>query len=93
MEHQKTTEIFKALGDEIRLGIVRKLVSENDAVASCDIISSCASRTNLSQPAMSHHFNKLVAAGVLSEQKCGTQKKYQLETDYLLSLGIDVSKL
>jgi DNA-binding transcriptional ArsR family regulator len=49
--------------------------------------------TKLSQPAMSHHFNKLVDAGVVSEEKRGTQKLYELNTALLKSIGIDVTKL
>ena len=82
--------IFKALADKTRLDIVRKLAKDSSATASCDIVSDCSS---LSQPAMSHHFNKLVDAGVLLEQKQGTEKIYELNMELLGSMGIDPTKL
>lgn len=93
MNTQSTVEAFKALGDDIRLGIVRELALQSQPVASCDIVQACASRARLSQPAMSHHFGKLVDAGVLVEEKQGTQKQYSVDAAYLASLGIDVTKL
>lgn len=88
-----TVDVLKALADEVRVGIVRQLAHQSEPVASCDIVSSCASLNKLSQPAMSHHFSKLVDAGVLIEEKLGTQKLYRLDIALLSSLGIDVEKL
>ena len=93
MEQTRTVEVLKALSDETRLGIVRRLANDEVPLASCDIISSCVSRLSLSQPAMSHHFAKLVSAGILRETKQGTQKMYLLDREYLSSVGINVSKL
>lgn len=84
---------MKALADEIRLNIVRELASHTEPVPSCDIVKSCSTRTKLSQPAMSHHFSKLVDAGVLIEEKQGTQKLYRIDSTHLTSLGIDAAKL
>ena len=92
--HDATTRVLKALADDIRLGMVRKLAAQpGDASRSCDLVSSCASFLNLSQPTMSHHLAKLVDAGVIVEEKAGVSKRYQLDRQYLASLGIDVSKL
>ncbi len=88
-----TVEIFKALADETRLGLVRKLVSHAEPVPSCDLVQSCAAFLKLSQPAISHHFGRLVDAGVLEEEKRGTQKCYRLNVELLRSIGIDVTKL
>ena len=87
MERKQTIEVLKALADETRIGIVRKLAAEQSPVSGCDIVQSCASRMALSQPAMSHHFGKLVDAGVVVESKLGTSKQY------LASIGVDVTKL
>lgn len=73
MNQGQAVEVLKALADETRLGIVRKLVRERGTVSSA-AICSCSSVTQLSQPAMSHHFAKLVNAGVINEQKIGTEK-------------------
>ncbi len=89
-----TTRVLKALADDIRLGLVRKLAAQpEETLRGCDLVSSCASFLRLAQPTMSHHLAKLVDAGVLVEDKRGTSKQYRLDRAYLLSLGIDVSKL
>lgn len=93
MEQKNTIEIFKALADETRLNAVRKLAEIGEPVSSCDVVQSCTKFTKLSQPAMSHHFGKLVDAGVITEQKRGTQKVYTLNKELLDSIGIDVTKL
>lgn len=92
MEQGQTVTILKALADETRLAIIRRIVSGTCAMASCDIVNTCQS-TKLSQPAMSHHFSKLVAAGVLREEKQGTSKVYRVNTDALAAVGIDATKL
>lgn len=82
-------KIFKALADPTRLDMVRTLVA-GGGQSSCGKVSSCSS---LSQPAMSHHFGKLVEAGVLIEHKDGTQKYYQVNYDLLASAGINAQQL
>ena len=89
---EQRIEILKALADETRLSIIHKLIREGGAVASCDI-TACASVHALSQPAMSHHFSKLVDAGVVTETKQGTQKLYELNCDLLASAGINITNL
>ena len=90
---QKTVDILKAIADDTRLNIVQKLAHETEPVASCDVVASCATFLKLSQPAMSHHFSKLVDAGVLTVEKQGTQNMYRIDTESLLSVGIDATKL
>lgn len=92
MEQSQTVEVLKALADDTRLAIIRRVAKGTCAVPSCDIVRSCAS-TCLSQPAMSHHFGKLVSAGILREEKQGTSKVYRLNTEALAVIGIDVAKL
>lgn len=87
-----TTQVLKALADEVRLSIVRKLAQNTNATCGCDV-TACKSVPAMSQPTMSHHFSKLVEAGVLLEEKRGTQKMYTLNTALLESMGINVSKL
>lgn len=88
-----TTSILKSIADDMRLSVVRKLAQDNCEVASCDIVSSCGAFLELSQPTMSHHFNKLVQSGVVLERKEGTEKIYRLNTSLLQSIGIDPAKL
>lgn len=93
MTHIRTVTVLRALGDEIRLGMVRALAHERGSVSGCDIVGSCSSLTKLSQPTISHHFHKLVEAGILVEHKEGTTKQYQLDRALLKSVGIDIKKL
>lgn len=80
-----TVRIFKALGDPARLELVRA-VAKGNCPSSC---GSASAGVQLSQPAISHHFSKLVEAGVLLEQKDGTQKYYAINHSLLASVGID----
>lgn len=93
MNDHSTVDVMKALADEIRLGMVRALAKESEPVPGCTLVASCASFSKLSQPAMSHHFRKLVEAGVLVEAKDGTSKSYHLNRSMLESVGITVDKL
>lgn len=93
MEQKRTVEILKALADETRLSIVKKLSSDHESLPSCDLVTTCASTQQLSQPAMSHHFSRLVEVGVIREEKRGTQKIYTLDNDLLATIGVDVTKL
>ncbi len=87
------SQVFKSLGDETRLDIVRKLASDNTEVNSKEIVTSCSIALKLSQPTMSHHFHTLVAAGVLLERKIGVEKFYTLNQPLLTQLGVDVRKI
>lgn len=91
-KNQEIVLILRALGDDVRLGIVRKLARENHKLRSEEIIG-CSSVAPHSQPCMSYHFAKLVKAGVVLEEKRGTEKVYTLNATHLRSLGIDVKKL
>lgn len=92
-DYQQTVRILKALADEVRLSIVKHIASQRGSVPSCDVVASCARYTQLSQPAMSHHFKKLVDAGVLLVEKQGTENHYSLNKKLCKQHGIDVGKL
>lgn len=93
MNNQQTVNILKSLADSTRLAIVRRLAQNQCAVSSGDIVQACSQDLQLSQPTMSHHFAKLVQAGVLLEHKSGTGKSYQLNQPLLDQVGLDVEKL
>ncbi len=86
----KTVSILKALADPTRLAIVRQLRSCHAATESCGQLSA---KSLLSQPTLSHHFNKLVEAGVVKEKKHVTSKYYSLNQPLLQNLGINADKL
>lgn len=89
----QTTDILKSLADDTRLSIVRKLAKEGCEVTSKDLVSGCGIALQLSQPAISHHFQKLVASGVIREHKIGVEKRYSLDVALLNGVGIDPTKL
>jgi len=82
-------KVLKALADSTRLEMVRSLV-EHGGDAACGQVSACSP---LSQPAKSHHFGKLVEAGVLLDHKDGVQKYYKINYPLLEDMGIDIKKI
>ena len=80
----------KIVADPTRLKLVRQLATCQSGKKSCSDLSA---RTDLSQPAMSHHFTRLAAAGVVIENKSGTHKSYEINRELLTSCGIDANKL
>jgi ArsR family transcriptional regulator len=88
-----TTTVLKSLADDTRLSIVRKLAEDHCEESGSTIVSDCAASLQLAQPTMSHHFSRLVQAGVLRERKAGTEKFYTLNYSLLVSIGIDPKKL
>ena len=65
-------EAFKALGDPVRLEIVRRLVGRELCV--CDILEAF----KLSQPTVSHHLKVLKYAGLVTDRKDGKWVYYRL---------------
>jgi DNA-binding transcriptional ArsR family regulator len=89
----RTSNILKSLADETRLSLVRKLVAENREVRGSEMITSCSEALKLSQPALSHHFSRLVQSGVFIERKVGVEKRYRLDYKLLQSIGLNPKKL
>lgn len=81
-------KIFKALSDPTRINIAKKLLTRKEL--SCQELMS---HFPLSQPALSHHFNKLIDAEILTVRKDGTNHYYAVNKDYLDKLGIDIQKI
>lgn len=71
---------FKALGDPIRVSILKALCCERLCVG--DIVS----RVNLSQPAVSHHLRILRDAGLVTAEKEGATVYYTLNKVHLNSV-------
>lgn len=88
-----TVAVFKSLGDATRLSIARKLAQCEGEVNSREIVSDCALALKLAQPTMSHHFQTLVASGVIDERKVGVEKYYRLNRQLLEDVGINPHKL
>lgn len=68
-----TARLFKALGDETRLAILRQL-RERGEVCACDLVACC----ELAQPTVSHHLKVLRKAGLVKAEKRGLWVYYAL---------------
>lgn len=86
---EKTVKVLKAIANPTRLALVKEL----GRCPSGEKCSKLSEKQMLSQPTMSHHFLKLVEAGVIKERKFGTEKEYVLNKPLLETLGIDIKKL
>lgn len=84
-----TIKVLKSLADPTRLGMVRKLVG-HPAGSSGEALCQ---KSILSQPTLSHHFQRLVEGGVVIESKSGVAKNYILNSALLERSGINVNKL
>jgi ArsR family transcriptional regulator len=81
-------KVFKALSDQTRLDIVLYLWKQGEV--SCQQLSE---KFQLSQPTLSHHFNKLTSADILTVRKQGAARYYTINKNYLISLGINLKSL
>ena len=67
--------IFKALGDDTRIEILRMLFGKSLCV--CDIMDAFA----LTQPAISHHLKILKQAGIITDSKAGKWVFYSINEE------------
>jgi ArsR family transcriptional regulator, arsenate/arsenite/antimonite-responsive transcriptional repressor len=72
-----TARVFKALADPHRVKIVNLLATSPEPVCVCELTGPL----QLSQPTVSHHLKKLVAAGLLAREQRGTWAYYSLRRD------------
>ena len=86
--NRQVVSVFKALSDETRIGIIRHLLGKKEL--SCQELLN---NFSLSQPTLSHHFNKLIDANILKERKEGVSHIYSINYQYLKELGIDIQKI
>jgi ArsR family transcriptional regulator len=82
-----TAQLFKALADPHRVKILNLLATSPQPVCVCEFTEPLG----LSQPTVSHHLKKLVAAGLLDREQRGTWAYYCLNRDALPRLAGVVS--
>ena len=70
--------IFKALGDPVRIKIV-EMLAENGEMCVCKIME----QLNMTQPAVSHHLATLKNAGLVRPRKQGQWVHYSLSRTVL----------
>jgi ArsR family transcriptional regulator len=72
---ETTASMLKALSDPNRIQILAIInSSENNECCVCDLTEPLG----LTQPTVSHHLSKMVAAGLLEKEKRGTWSWYRL---------------
>lgn len=82
-----SVRLFKALGDESRLRILRLL-------ASGDLyLTEIAERMGLSKPTVSHHLAQLRAAGLVTITQSGALTYYTLRRDRIAEAGVELNRL
>jgi ArsR family transcriptional regulator len=83
-----TARLFKALADPHRVKIINLLATSPDPVCVCEFTEPLG----LSQPTVSHHLKKLVAAGLLDREQRGTWAYYSRRPDALggLTTALDL---
>ena len=73
-EAETTAAAFKALADPSRVRIVNLLATAGQPLCVCDVTEE----VGLSQPTVSFHLKKLVAAGLLERERRGVWAFYSL---------------
>ncbi len=86
---ESPVNILKALASQVRLDIVYRLAKSPGGMSRIEL----SAPVRLSEPAITHHFLKLVNAGVINESKAHTAKYYVLNAPFLAKHGINVDKL
>ena len=76
LEVSQAARLFKALGDETRLTILRQL-REQGEVCACDFVACC----NVAQPTVSHHLKVLRQAGLVRGERRGLWIYYRIEPE------------
>ena len=80
-----TAEIFKALGDETRLSIIKLIAATGNQLC----VGMIAHKLGISQPAVSQQLKTLRNAGIVTSEKKGAHFSYRIADDFLEPFGID----
>ena len=84
---EQLVKILKSLSDQTRIDMVKFLIIKKES--SCQEVSK---KFPLSQPTLSHHFNKLMDSGILKVRKNGAAHYYSIDKKLLSSVGININK-
>ena len=79
----QAASIFKALADPARVQIVNLLANADGAVCVCDITPE----VDLTQPTVSFHLKKLLAAGLVQREQRGKWAYYSLDIGTLAEVA------
>ena len=81
MHKEEASQLFKALGDESRLKIVRALYHEGELCA-CKLLA----KVECGQPTLSHHMTILIESKLVTATKVGKWVHYTCNKDTVDSL-------
>jgi len=82
MEDREIAAVFKALGDENRIRILRMLCRGEKCA--CKLLEEL----NISQPTLSHHMKILCDAGIVAARRNGKWTYYTLNRDGVETVGM-----
>jgi ArsR family transcriptional regulator len=82
-EAEATARLFKALADPHRVRIVNRIVNSDEPVCVCELNEGLG----ISQPTISFHLKKLLAAGILEREQRGTWAYYSLKANAMDTLS------
>lgn len=91
----KLTELFQALGNDVRWQVVNLLLAEKQknkngqGLCVCDIVKRCG----VANSTMSHHLDWLRSAGLLIAKKQGKWIYYNVNSKTLATLKKELGKL
>ena len=77
VEAEAAALLFRALADPARVRLVNLLATSDEPICVCELTEPLG----LSQPTVSHHLKKLVAAGLLEREQRGTWAYYSINED------------
>lgn len=81
-------QLFKVLGDENRLRII-KLIAESDEICACKLLDEL----NITQPTLSHHMKLLRDSNLIRARKEGRWMHYSLDKAMIDTLCIALKEL
>lgn len=82
--------VFKALGDQKRLKIIKMLASNMEETL---CVTDVAAKLNITQPAASQHIKVLKNIGLLEENRKGFRTYYTINTSVLSMYKTEIDEL
>ena len=87
MDAQRMAVIFKALGDENRIRILKMLRSGEKCA--CRLLEEL----HITQPTLSHHMKILCDTGIVKGRKAGKWTHYSIDCDGIREVGVLMQEL
>lgn len=82
-------EIFKALGDQNRLKIIKLILPKGNKLC----VGMLAQKLGVTQPSVSQHLKILKTAGLIEGEKNGYHMHYKVQKNSFESSGININSI